>query len=99
MGTDLNPTESTFGGDPEKMSNEGQNVPLIGHLRPQALPQAGTPDETPHEKSKIFPAGTPIYPVPISFNTFLFQGRRGGYLTSLSEDVSPFYTLRVRCEL
>ena len=43
MGTDLNPTENAFGGDPEKMYNEGRVLSLIVHLRPQAPPQMGTP--------------------------------------------------------
>ena len=68
---------SETNGDGAKMSNEGQNASLIGHLRTQTPPQAGTPDATPYEKSKIFPAGTPIYPVPIGFNAFLF-GEGGG---------------------
>ena len=56
MGTDLNPTENTFGGDPEKMSNAGQNVSLIGHLRPKPC----------HRRVPR------LYPVPIGFNAFLF---------------------------
>ena len=47
MGTDLNPTENAFGGDPEKMSNEGRVLSIIVHLRPQAPPQAGIPDAAP----------------------------------------------------
>ena len=39
-GTDLNPTENTFGGDPEKCSNSDEPV-RVEHLRPQA-PRAGT---------------------------------------------------------
>ena len=42
-GTDLNPTENAFGGDPEKMSNEGQHASLIGHLRTQPPSKMGTP--------------------------------------------------------
>ena len=40
-GTDLNPTENTFGGDPEKMFNSDAFV-RVEHLRPHA-PRAGTP--------------------------------------------------------
>ena len=46
------------------MFNGGQDKPAIEHLRTQT-PRAGTPDATPHEKSEIFPAGTPILPRPL----------------------------------
>ena len=62
-GTDLNPTENAFGGDPEKMSNEGRALSLIGHLRPQAPPQAGTPDAAPVENQGFSP-GDPDLPRP-----------------------------------
>ena len=40
-GTGLNPTENTFGGDPEKMFNSDESV-RVEHLRPHA-PRAGIP--------------------------------------------------------
>ena len=74
-GTDLNPTENAFGGDPEKMSNEGHVSFLIGHLRPQAPPQVGTP----------------IYPVPYCPNAFLFGGgEKEGVQHSHVKDEAPY---------
>ena len=61
-GTDLNPTENAFGGDPEKMSNEGHVLSLIGHLRTQT-PQVGTPDAAPAENQRFSP-GDPDLPRP-----------------------------------
>ena len=75
-------------GTPKKMSNEGRVLFLIEHLRPQAPPQVGTPnaapaenqgfspgdpDFQPHPEIRDFVTGTPIYPVPIGFNAFLFR--------------------------
>ena len=80
MGTDLNPTENAFGGDPEKMSNGGRVLSHIGHLRPQAPSKMGTPDAAPaenqgfspgdpdfqpHPKIRDFVTGTPALPRPL----------------------------------
>ena len=46
-------------GDGVKMSNEGRALPLIGHLRPQAPPQAGTPALPRPHASKGFRQGAP----------------------------------------
>ena len=63
LGTELSPTENAFGGDPEKMSNEGHVLSHIGHLRPQAPPQVGTPDAAPAENQRFSP-GDPDLPRP-----------------------------------
>ena len=97
MGTDLNPTENTFGRDPEKMSNEGQNVSLLDICAPKPCRRRVPPAlPRPHWFQHV-----PVLVKEGASNShvrgqdFIPKGRRG-YLTSLSEDVSPFYILRVR---
>ena len=67
-GTDLNPTENTFGGDPE-------------NLTPPKILSAGTPKKCstrthPSELNICAPKprerGPRLDPVPVGFNAFLF---------------------------
>ena len=56
--------KSETNGDGVKMSNEGRVSSLIGHLRPQAPPQVGTPDAAPAENQGFSP-GDPDLPRPL----------------------------------
>ena len=88
MGTDLNPTENAFGGDPEKMSNEGHVLSLIGHLRPQAPPQVGDPGCSPSRKSRIFARGPRFTPSPI-VPTRSCSGKEGVQRSHVRERKTP----------
>ena len=57
MGTDLNPTENAFGGDPEKMFKWGKQRPHLNICAPK-----------PHRRW-----GPRLYPVPYCPNAFLFR--------------------------